>query len=281
MLFIADSAPDFLDQVMVWVSEDCVWGTLCFLSNLGIQVPTVMEASTADGAVVQLRNYTGDDNQLVQFVPQTRLATDKVDYYEVRFKHSGKALEVALSKTADYSPVDQYTFYGSDNQLFSLDLNPVSAWGSLQLPNSGSQVVDVLGSSQADGAIVDAYSYNGGANQLVRFVSQQFDLDTGLLYGNLQFQHSGKVLDVLEASTADGATVNQWTPNGGDNQLVGLISSTTWTGDSLVYGVSFQFKHSGLYLGVAGSGSGPFVNGTPLVQSSTMFSFQWGVPAQT
>ncbi|HEX6597371.1 MAG TPA: RICIN domain-containing protein [Acidimicrobiales bacterium] len=62
--------------------------------------------------------------------------------------------------------------------------------------------------------------------------------------GQVQVSHSGKVLDVAEASQADGATIWQWSPTGGRNQR--------WTAEPQTDG-SFRIvaSHSGKVLDVA------------------------------
>ncbi|GCF10008.1 RICIN domain-containing protein [Dictyobacter arantiisoli] len=83
--------------------------------------------------------------------------------------------------------------------------------------NSG-KVLDVVGASTADGANVDQWADNGGANQQWSLVS------TGSYY-KLVNRGSGKVLDVASASTADGGNVDQWTDNGGTNQQWSEVNS--------------------------------------------------------
>jgi hypothetical protein len=77
--------------------------------------------------------------------------------------------------------------------------------------NSG-KVLDVASQSTANGANVQQWTWNSGANQ-------QWNV-TGL--GNGQYSmvgvQSGKYLDVNGASTADGANVQMWQNTGGNNQ---------------------------------------------------------------
>ena len=82
--------------------------------------------------------------------------------------------------------------------------------------NSG-KVLDVTGSSSADGGIVDQQTDNGGTNQ-------QWTLTpVAGGYYRLFNRNSGKVLDVAGYSTADGGKVDQWTDNGGTNQQWSLV----------------------------------------------------------
>jgi len=54
--------------------------------------------------------------------------------------------------------------------------------------------------------------YNGGNNQKFTFTP------TSGGYFRITPVHSGKAVDVSGGSTADGANVQQWTYNGGNNQ---------------------------------------------------------------
>ncbi|MDQ4132283.1 MAG: RICIN domain-containing protein [Actinomycetota bacterium] len=59
--------------------------------------------------------------------------------------------------------------------------------------------------------------------------------------------HSGKAMDVFEASEAPGAAIVQWTPNGGDNQAWRVLPFSS-VGDLDL--VIIQSVHSGLVLDV-------------------------------
>jgi hypothetical protein len=73
--------------------------------------------------------------------------------------------------------------------------------------------MDVAGLSLADGATVQQYDCNGGANQ------QWYRIPFGS-NGNylIVSKNSGKCLDVVGASLANGARVQQYRCNGGTNQ---------------------------------------------------------------
>lgn len=74
--------------------------------------------------------------------------------------------------------------------------------------------LDVYGKNQNDGATVDIYDCDRGANQ-------EWTLDpTGQLVGS----DSGKCLDIARASRDNGAAVQQWTCNGQGNQKWGYDS---------------------------------------------------------
>ncbi|MBG6092096.1 RICIN domain-containing protein [Actinomadura viridis] len=93
-----------------------------------------------------------------------------------------------------------------------------NAWYVLVNRNSG-KALDVDGASTGDGARVNQWTRNDGANQQWQFV------DSGGGFYRLKARHSGKVLDVAGASTADGAAIQQWTDHNGANQRFRLADS--------------------------------------------------------
>lgn len=78
--------------------------------------------------------------------------------------------------------------------------------------NSG-LALDVTGASTSDGALIEQWTPNGGANQ-----SWQFGKAATTGYSTLVSVGSGKCLDVPNNSTASGVQLDQWTCNGGTNQ---------------------------------------------------------------
>jgi hypothetical protein len=92
-------------------------------------------------------------------------------------------------------------------------------------------VMEVQGSSTADGGAVVVGAENGGDNQ-----KWTLNYD-GAGYFRVTNVKSGLVLDVPSSSTADGTALDQWTSNGGDNQQWRIID---------VGGGSFELenKHS-------------------------------------
>jgi hypothetical protein len=94
-------------------------------------------------------------------------------------------------------------------------------------------------------------------------------IDTNAYYV-LQNQNSGKVLDVFERSTADGAKLNQWSRNDGDfQQFKFLDMGSGW--------YRLQAKHSGKVVNVSGAST---ANGAQIVQSNgdkNAYSQQWKI----
>jgi endo-1,4-beta-xylanase len=94
-------------------------------------------------------------------------------------------------------------------------------------------------------------------------------VEVGVDY-RLVASHSGKAADISGASTAAGATLVQWTANGGANQRFDFLSS----GDGY-YRV--RARHSGLVLQVAGTAAGADITQRPDANSAAQ---QWRVVDQ-
>ena len=84
--------------------------------------------------------------------------------------------------------------------------------------HNSSKVLDVSGSSTADGAAVLQWTWHSGTNQEWSLVS----VSGG--YYEIVNRNSGKVLDVSGNSTTDGAAILQWTWHSGTNQEWSLVA---------------------------------------------------------
>jgi hypothetical protein len=101
----------------------------------------------------------------------------------------------------------------AQNQVFTL----VPGNGNYELiaRNSG-RCVDVLNGSAENGARAQQWTCNGGPQQ--KWAGPAVETVGGVNYINLIAKHSGKCMDVTGASTANGAGIQQWTCNGGNQQ---------------------------------------------------------------
>ena len=79
--------------------------------------------------------------------------------------------------------------------------------------------IDVNGASKSNGAIMDQWPDNAGANQVWHVVS------VGSGYYELIGENSGLALEVPSYLTSDGTGLDQWTVNGGSNQLWSFAST--------------------------------------------------------
>ena len=78
------------------------------------------------------------------------------------------------------------------------------------------KVLDVTAKSTADGAVIEQWTDNDGANQ-------QFSIQTIDGYVQLIARNSGKAVEVQGASTVDGGNVVQYSDWNGTNQQWQLV----------------------------------------------------------
>jgi Ricin-type beta-trefoil lectin domain len=113
---------------------------------------------------------------------------------------------------------------------------------SYVLTNRNSNLaMDVSSASTANGALIDQWTPNGGANQ-----EWQFGSASTSGYYTLISTNSGKCLDVPSSSTSTGVQLDQWTCSSGTNQQWKQISI-----DSTHY--ELQALNSGLCADVSGA----------------------------
>ncbi len=144
-------------------------------------------------------------------VEPNECAYDPNKCYRIVAKHSGKVLRLKNGSYDNGDPVQQGAWNeGIQHNRWNLvTLNN----GYFKIVNvQTGKVLDVTGSSTANGAKVIQWGSNGGNNQQWKLVS----LGNGEF--SIEARHSGKVLDVEGAGTGEGAQVLQWTWHGGDNQ---------------------------------------------------------------
>jgi hypothetical protein len=128
-------------------------------------------------------------------------------------KNSGKCLSIGNSPYATGSGdlADQWTCVGGTNQEFLL--TPVTGGYKITARNS-SWKLGVLGgpSALANGHLIQQGFYNGTSDQ-IWIITRGSDG-----YYTLKPENSGKCLDVINISKADGAGVQQYSCWGGANQ---------------------------------------------------------------
>src|SRR5262249_45370369 len=179
----------------------------------------VAGASAVDGALVRQGSWTGGDNQQWSLSMDTDLDTNA--WYTITARHSGLSLGVAggPTATADGTPVEQALAANATNQRWRRQ--PVTGTDAYLLVPPPTSVLPLLlscldlnGGSTADGAVIQLWTQNGGANQNWQLVP----VEPGCY--KIQNMASGKVVQVTGGASAvtPGTTVQQWTWTGEDNQ---------------------------------------------------------------
>jgi hypothetical protein len=131
--------------------------------------------------------------------------------YRIVARHSGKGLDVSGLGRVDGSNVDQWSYWGGENQKWI-----VTHLGNNQYSVVGAQsgkALDVYGGGGANGTNVIIWTYSGAANQ-----KWTISATSGGYYRLTPTNAPTMCLDVNGVSTADGANVQIWTYGGGNNQ---------------------------------------------------------------
>jgi glucosylceramidase len=139
-------------------------------------------------------------------------------YYQVVNYNSGKCLDVTGRSTANGAVLQQWTCLSGPtaaNQGWFFISAASSGYYTVVNLNSN-KCLDVTGRSTANGVHIQQWTCNGGTNQEwhPKVVGTYA---AGDIYNFINL-NSGKCLDVTGASTANGAIVEQWPCNGGNNQ---------------------------------------------------------------
>lgn len=143
--------------------------------------------------------------------PRSAMQISPTASYTVVGAASNKCLQYVSGGAADGARAEIRACDGSKAQSFSLRAIAggyyefVSALGT-------NECLDVPGFAQDDGAGVQQWTCNGGANQ------HWIIADAGPDALRLVAQHSGKVLAVNGENTGDGSLVGQWAWKSGSNQ---------------------------------------------------------------
>jgi GH43 family beta-xylosidase len=137
-------------------------------------------------------------------------------WYQIVSRHSGLALGIAGSSTADQAGLIQTSRGDQASKQFQFVASG-NGYYRLKARHSG-KVLDVWEWSTADGASIVQWPDLNGNNQQFSVV------DTSSGYVKMVNRNSGKALDVWEWSTADGGRISQYTDAGGNNQQWQLIN---------------------------------------------------------
>ncbi len=134
--------------------------------------------------------------------------------YAIINKLSGMAVAVEGAATGNNANIIQSTFTYAANQLWDFVTAPTSGYYEINNVNSGSPyAIAVNKASTSDGEKLVQYKFGGSKND--QWELEKVDGD----YYKLTNLKSQKVMEVAGNSTTDGATLQQNSWKGGDNQL--------------------------------------------------------------
>ncbi len=135
-------------------------------------------------------------------------------WYNVINQNSNKCVDATGWGTTNGTSVQQWAC-GNASYNQEWQFQPTDS-GYFKVINRNAQGLawDVTGGTSAtqDGALIQLWTYGGGANQ------QWMPVALGGGYYKFVARHSGKCLDVTGVSTADGVQLQQWTCTGGTAQ---------------------------------------------------------------
>ena len=217
----------------------------------------VAGGSNANGANVQQWDCADVDQQRLTFIP----VANKPDVYTIQFEHSDQCLDVSGGSTENAASLIQWPCHGGLNQQFKLNSEGNNTY-SLTIQHSN-RVVDVEGISTANGADIHQWDWLNANNQKW-VLSNSVDPVIGDPITSDEFTtavqsiNSGKCLDVVGGSNANGANVQQWDCADVDQQRLIFIPVANKPD---VY--TIQFGHSGQCLDVSG---GSTENAASLIQ---------------
>jgi hypothetical protein len=217
-----------------------VFGVTCgiaILSGCAVQV------EGSDGSAAAEAEAEGETSQAVLAYSTLGFPYDVLPV-EIKNVNSGKCLDVSGSLTAPGSNVAQYSCSAGKNQTwFLVNISGTTDY-EIRAGHVGSRNLDVAGGGSANNANVQIY--DSGSVQRWGFVKQAD--------GSYEIvaKASEKCLDVINASTADVANVQQFTCSGAANQR--------WTITPRATPLSLIAKHSQRCIDVAGGSTATNAN---------------------
>ena len=177
-------------------------------------------------------------------------------WYRIVSDLSDMVFDVAGASQAAGAPIILWPWHGGPNQRFRTKDAPRlsnSAWGYSLVAQHSGKVLDVARTPRLfDADRLVQWDYHGGPNQLFRAFGSP-----------IRPMHSELVLDVVNASQANGTPIIQHTLHGGPNQLFRLeyVQSAEPGLHSFAYRI--VVNHSGKVLDVEGASK---ENGAKLIQ---------------
>jgi len=149
--------------------------------------------------------------------PRSALVISPTTSYSVVGVASNKCLQY-IAGAPEGARAEIRTCNGSKAQLFNL--RPVSGgYYEIVSVQGTNECLDVPAFLQDDGAGVQQWTCNGGANQ------HWIVADAGPGAIRLVAQHSGKVLAINGENTGDGSLLGQWAWKSGSNQRFKLVAA--------------------------------------------------------
>ena len=140
-----------------------------------------------------------------------------LDYFALRFVHSGLCLDAEKNATHHGGKIIQYNCHQWDNQLLHFSLQK-DGFFIIEFKHSG-KVLEVKDGSHNNGEIIHQADKNYGDSQKWHIDIRDVASDHGwTAHIRLKNKRSNKCLEIRGASTNVGQEVIQWDCNEGNNQ---------------------------------------------------------------
>ena len=170
------------------------------------QVLDIADASSSDGANLQIWAATGAANQKFRF----ECGDD--GFYTITCLKSGKVLDVANGNVVPGANVQQWSGYGGDSQKWAVQDDGDGGYRLVCKANG--LAIDLTGGSTADGTNVQSWTLNGTGAQSFDISSAKADRAVADgVYVVSSAADPSKVLDVEGGSSSDGARLQVYGSN--------------------------------------------------------------------
>ena len=172
----------------------------------------------AFGSIVQNSCGSSPDGQKFRFTAVTG------GYYNLIAKYNGYCVTIAQDASGTLQTFEK-PCDGQDSQKLRMTTDaPLPAEVKL-LAKHSNKCAEVSGVSGADGARLQQWGCHVGDNQRFQLTGTTDAAGQADGYYKLVARHSGKCVDVSGHATGDGAAIQQWSCNGGDNQRFRLAAT--------------------------------------------------------
>ncbi|MES1188018.1 MAG: RICIN domain-containing protein [Myxococcales bacterium] len=209
----------------------------------------LIQAAHAHKRLNIVGNSTSNNALVVMDVGQRFMFEKQTDgSFRIAAINSKKCLDVPNASLASGVPLQQYDCHTGTNQRWTITARakPKNLYA-----HHSAKCLDVSQASTADNAYVIQFGCRSQANQ--KFSMGAATVVNGVSYVSLVASHSGKCLDVFDASGSNGARVQQYICNNGDNQKWEVVSQGPGFN-------AFRNKASGKCIDVAGGSTADNAN---------------------
>ncbi|MDY5576489.1 MAG: RICIN domain-containing protein [Lachnospiraceae bacterium] len=180
----------------------------------------VANGSAENGANVQQWSYNGCDAQKFQ------IKSDGNGYYYILTGASRytKCVDIDSGASANGTNVLQWEYWGGDMQKYKIAKNSDGSISFMTKASGCKSALDIYNMSSDDGANANQWEYWGGSGQswVLESALESANITEGAYY--IKNVNSGLYLDVANASSDNGANIQQWEFNGCSAQIFKIKS---------------------------------------------------------